>query len=341
MYLGLTLSEHLDYNVMVKVVAQSASRALGLLIAKYKSIGGMPYDFFTKLYDTIVHPVISYGAAIWGFKSFACINAVHNRAMRVFLGTGDYTPTAVVSGDMGWTPSYVRQWKSTCGHWSRHVNMHNVRVNKRIFTWAYNKANRSCRNWFYAVTEKLKSIGHASYTDISVPNQKHKFAKDIHASLMERYVVEWSDSVNRVHGISGIGRNKLRTYRLFKHTYEVEAYCKLILPLQHRSAFARFRCGVAPLRIETGRYENISENERFSPFCFNQVESELHAVLKCRAYEYIRIPLIGKANNVCPDFHNFTDAKKMEFLFSNGEMIRISAKTCFLILKQRNAILYK
>ena len=28
------------------------------------------------------------------------------------------------------------------------------------------------------------------------------------------------------------------------------------MPLRHRSAFAKFRCGVAPLRIETGRYEN-------------------------------------------------------------------------------------
>ena len=46
-YLGLTLSEHLDYNIMTKSIAQSASRALGLLKAKYKSMGGMPYDVFT------------------------------------------------------------------------------------------------------------------------------------------------------------------------------------------------------------------------------------------------------------------------------------------------------
>jgi hypothetical protein len=28
------------------------------------------------------------------------------------------------------------------------------------------------------------------------------------------------------------------------------------IPSRYRSAFAKFRCGVAPLRIETGRYEN-------------------------------------------------------------------------------------
>ena len=41
-YLGITLNEFLDYNVTAKVVAQSASRALGLLIAKFKCMDGMP-----------------------------------------------------------------------------------------------------------------------------------------------------------------------------------------------------------------------------------------------------------------------------------------------------------
>ena len=34
-YLGILLSEHLDYNLMAKQEANSASRALGLVISKY------------------------------------------------------------------------------------------------------------------------------------------------------------------------------------------------------------------------------------------------------------------------------------------------------------------
>ena len=65
-YLGLILNDTLDYNVTAKYVAQSATRALGLLISKFKAMGGMPYEVFSKLYDTIVWPTIRYGAAIWG-----------------------------------------------------------------------------------------------------------------------------------------------------------------------------------------------------------------------------------------------------------------------------------
>ena len=63
-YLGITLNEFLDFNITAKAVAQSVSRALGLLIAKYKCIGGMTYHVFSKLYDTLVWPVISYGASV-------------------------------------------------------------------------------------------------------------------------------------------------------------------------------------------------------------------------------------------------------------------------------------
>ncbi len=48
-YLGLVLNEHLDYQLMAKVVAKSANRALGFLIAKSKVTGGMPYDVFIQL----------------------------------------------------------------------------------------------------------------------------------------------------------------------------------------------------------------------------------------------------------------------------------------------------
>ena len=63
-YLGLVLTEHLDYVVTAKLVAQSANKALGLLNAKSKAFGGLQYEPFTKIYESVFVPIISYGAAI-------------------------------------------------------------------------------------------------------------------------------------------------------------------------------------------------------------------------------------------------------------------------------------
>ena len=42
-YLGILLTEHLDYDNMAAQVAKSASRALGLVISKYKNVDGLPF----------------------------------------------------------------------------------------------------------------------------------------------------------------------------------------------------------------------------------------------------------------------------------------------------------
>ncbi len=49
---------------MAKSVAQSATRALGLIIAKCKAHGGVPFNVFTQLYDALVQPIINYGASV-------------------------------------------------------------------------------------------------------------------------------------------------------------------------------------------------------------------------------------------------------------------------------------
>jgi hypothetical protein len=50
MHLGLLLNEYLDYNITAKHVAQSAGRALGLLIAQFKKSGVLHFNVYTKLY---------------------------------------------------------------------------------------------------------------------------------------------------------------------------------------------------------------------------------------------------------------------------------------------------
>ncbi|XP_053380394.1 uncharacterized protein LOC128548887 [Mercenaria mercenaria] len=339
-YLGLVLHEHLDYNVTAKVVAQSASRALGLLIAKCKAIGGFTYDVYTKLYNSLVWPVIDYGSAIWGLKSFSCINAIHNRAMRFFLGVGKYTPNAAVVGEMGWDPPIVRQWKTICNLWCRMSSLSFRRINRRVALWAQSKASSRCRNWFYTVMNRLTSLDCHVYSTINQHIGKNMLFDIVKPKLMDEFINEWKVSINRVNGIRNVGRNKLRTYSLFKSNFDVEQYCKMILPHQHRSAFSKFRCGVAPLRIETGRYENLNVIDRKCTFC-NAIEDECHVLFNCHIYGEYRQELYMKAEHVCPAFSNMTDIDKLVYLFSNPQLIRITAKTCFNILRKRSLIMCK
>ena len=147
--------------------------------------------------------------------------------------------------------------------------------------------------------------------------------------MMSVHITEWKTVLNRTNAIRGNGHNKLRTYRLFKSDYEAESYCTIVLPFSHRSAFAKFRCGVAPLKVETGRYEDIVENDRLCPFCKDVIEDESHVILRCAMYQDIRKEVMLKAISLGANFHYFNDYNKVKFRFSNKDLIIMCAKPCF------------
>ena len=226
-YLGLVLTEFLDYAVMARNVAAAAGRALGLLIAKSKAHGGMPYECFSHLYDALVQSVINYGAAVWGDRELSCIGAVQNRASRYFLGLGKYAPTAAVRGDMGWSTPSHRQWLAVTRQWCRLVNMNGMRLNKRIFTWAHDKGGPRCKNWVFRVQQfyrhdRLLHMDHMANVDYDFNTAA--CTRDIDEVLHEHYEVLWVAEVARVAGRNNVGRNKLRTYRQFKAEFTVEPY---------------------------------------------------------------------------------------------------------------------
>ena len=163
----------------------------------------------------------------------------------------------------------------------------------------------------------------------------NSYLSDVRTVLLKRHVDQWHNDLRRVNGVNGNGRNKLRTYRLFKDHYQIENNCRLTLPFPHRSALAKFRCDVAPLRLETGRYENLPENEIVCPLCFSA-----HVLLECSTYLYDRNLLIEKANIVNCSCHSLNDTDKLKFLFTYPDMIRTIAKPGCNILQVRNNTLY-
>ena len=131
----------------------------------------------------------------------------------------------------------------------------------------------------------------------------------------------------------GVGIN----YVHIEDRFETENYCKIPLRFTHRSAFAKFRCGVAPLRIETGRYENLRLNERMCSVCSGEVEDEAHVLFWCPLLEIIYLIL---SVLLMEFFLSFNDNQKLVFLFSDFNMIRICPKTCNLISNERRIVLY-
>ena len=107
---------------------------------------------------------------------------------------------------------------------------------------------------------------------------------------------------------------KLRIYVLFKHEYKTEEYLKMYLPRSHRSFLDQLRSGILPLKIESGRFQNIRDSntgkilkskprERICTLCdLNLVEDEIHFVCICSKYCTLSEELFNTVSQKCASF---------------------------------------
>ena len=84
----------------------------------------------------------------------------------------------------------------------------------------------------------------------------------------------------------------------------------------------------------------MPENARLCPICKTSVETEQYVLLHCNAYQTFRQELFSLATEIYSSFNTLNDDNKLVFIFSNKDMVKVSAKTCFKILKHRSYMLY-
>ena len=338
-YLGLWFTDNIDLKYMAEQVAISAHRALGIVIAKSKAFGGLPYDCFSKLYNSLVQSVLDYGACVWGLQEFECINAVQHRATRFFLGVGKKTPNTAIMGEMGWTPQMVAQIQCIGRQLCRYSKMDQGRLNRHVIKWALDK---NCNNWLNKVKVMFESVQLGNLLDFDVEHSKCDI-NVLKERLMLNFVKSWENDVNRIDAKKGGGQNKLRTYRLFKQEYGVEDYVRNIsIGIRARKAFAQLRCGSAPINVELGRYKNgiyLPHEERICPICLDGVEDEFHVIMKCHFYEDVRDDLFDSASRVVPHFNDCDMDEKFVLLMTHVDLTKFTAKACSHILSRRKNFL--
>lgn len=314
-YLGIYLDEYLNYNKCSKILSESAGRALGGVIAKFKTLKDCGYKTYTKLFETGVLSILHYGAEIWGFGNYPKCDNIINRAMRFFLGVHRFAPTAGVQGDMGWMSLKYRRYIIMLKFWNRLIQMDESRLTKRIFLWFFEHPEN---NW----CSDIKDIA-IELDLLHVYTSKTVFDTNIiYEKCFEIMSREWRNNIS--------DKPKLRTYREIKHNFGAEPYVLNYVPKHVRSIFAQLRIGVLPLRIETGRFTNIIDqhtgllrkmnvDERTCNICnLNIVEDEYHFLLSCCKYNNERRILYELCKLSKPNFETLTQKEKLTYLMNTS-----------------------
>ena len=149
----------------------------------------------------------------------------------------------------------------------------------------------------------------------------NEFISIANVKLKDFFELKWFSEINRENAVRGNGRNKLRTYKQFKKDFMTEEYVKRVMPRSHRSALAKFRCGTAPIRIETGRYERNrpSAENRTCYICNDGIEDEKHVLLKCSLYEDLRNELVMNVMENNTNYNLLSEDEKSNNCISCGQ----------------------
>ncbi len=69
------------------------------------------------------------------------------------------------------------------------------------------------------------------------------------------------------------------------------------------------------------------------PISKNEIETEEHVITGCLHYSVPRDILYNACTQLCDDFKDCTDIKKLSFILSNPDICILSAKTCHIICR--------
>ncbi len=158
---------------------------------------------------------------------------------------------------------------------------------------------------------------------------------DIRDIIFESHEQEWFAKINEPNGL-GEGGNKLRTYCTFKYNFSPEPYVTCIMSKKHRSDMEKIRCGVAHIKLETGRYNGTPVNDRICEFCnVGDVEDEFHVVMDCFNYNELRHNLFYVICLINDNFNEMSKIEQFKFILSNESCIQVSARYLSDILDKR------
>ena len=120
----------------------------------------------------------------------------------------------------------------------------------------------------------------------------------------DQYIQNWNSQLSRISSRKGSAANKLRTYTLFKTTFELEPYLYLTKIIKHQMVLTRLRISCHYLEIERGRYHKPASTPAHLRLCkdYESVEDELHFVCVCPKYDSLREHLVSI---VCNNNRNF------------------------------------
>ena len=282
------------------------------------------------IFDHTIKPILTYGSEIWGtFSSSKLLSKQDNYLLNMYdklpqemlhlkfckyiLGVSSKATNLAVRGETGRYPLLI-QIIANMFKYLTHIQKSKNNLLTEAYRLSVDLSNKGIDSW----VNFIKSI--LSYLNIKADlnsNSKYLYRKVLNA-LITKFILNWKEKTQSTHGENKHTGNKLRTYSLFKQNFTMEKYLQFGSRNQRRN-LCKFRISNHKLEIEQGRYKNISADKRLCKLCKNNVEDEIHFLLKCPVLNDVRNTNLSKIHELYPNTERLNDKDKLIWLMSTED----------------------
>ena len=270
-YLGVVFSKNNSFKENIKQLYDKAVRAMYGVLSKCRK-HNLSIDCKLDLFDKIVKPIVLYGCEIWGFSNCYLIEKLHLKFCKHILDVKQSTPNFMVYGELGGYPISINIKVRMISFWCKLVNSYGLKMSSKL----YHVLRYVNSPWIKYVHNILDECG-LSYLWYYHDMMHVEWLKQtVLLTLTDQFKQKWnSDMFDSSKGIN---------YRIFKKELTLEKYFS-VLPVKYCKLFCKFRTMNHKLPIETGRWHNISGQNRICTLCNYEIGDEFHYLFNCKDTE--------------------------------------------------------
>ena len=304
-YLGIDFICSGSFRTARKNLTEKAEKAT-LPLMSVVSQFNLPYQKAIKLFDTLVRPIALYNSEnltqmtfhqiqslhlkktnVLSLMESSYTSVLHFRYLKFVLGVKRNCSNMATLGETGEFPLHLHGLLSLLKFWHRTTLMpSNTLVRQALGT--ISQPDCTFSEWISTVKVLLSYLGLDEYFHNPLITNTANFTKICAGKLKEKVIEQWQASISDNMGRQNTQGNKLRFYKIFKKHFCREPYLEFITNFHLRKQVAKFRCSDHSLEIEIGRHKKIQADQRFCKFCVSKVETELHFLNECPAYNNVR-----------------------------------------------------
>ena len=233
----------------------------------------------TKLFDSLIKPILLYCSEIWGVSSKPIHETFHNKFCKSLLGLNKSASTSAVLGDLGRYPMQIFIDIFIVKYWIRIANNTCRQLVSEAYISELNQNEPS--KWILYVKNLLCKHGFLYVWQNPTVYHPDIFLENISERILKQYEYEWSHDIEN--------NKKLNMYKCIKSEFGKEKYLHLIKNIHLRKSMSRLRISCHTLCIETGRHKKppIPRDQRLCKVC-KVLEDEPHFLVSCKKYEASR-----------------------------------------------------